>query len=179
MKKHILLTGNPGVGKTTIIKKLAAEFRNAGGFYTEEIRESGVRKGFRIITLDGKEAVLAYKGKSSFRVGKYGVNIKNLENTGVRSVTESVNDECVDTIIIDEIGKMELFSDKFREAVTKALNSNKHVIGIIHRANIPFLKNIKERKDVEIIEITPENRDNLIERLKLTSIEIRHTPHDR
>jgi nucleoside-triphosphatase len=57
-RKNILLTGHPGVGKTTLIHKvlslMSGEGReeSASGFYTEEIREGGSRKGFRIKTLD-------------------------------------------------------------------------------------------------------------------------------
>ena len=89
MKRNLLLTGNPGVGKSTIIKKLVSELkgRELKGFYTEEIREGGVRKGFNIITLDGKKGMLAHcQLKSPYRVGKYGVNISDLETIAIPAV---------------------------------------------------------------------------------------------
>ena len=104
MKSVYLLTGKPGTGKTTLIKKAIAGMDNrAGGFFTEEIREHGIRQGFRIVTLDGQDAVLAYINlKSPYRVGKYGVDRDNLEKIGVSAIERAV--EYCDLVVIDEIG---------------------------------------------------------------------------
>ncbi len=87
MTKKVLLTGRPGCGKTTLIKRVVSELaRPAGGFYTEEIRAHGERLGFKIITLDGQEALLAHVDfKTPERVGKYGLDLSALENSGRRS----------------------------------------------------------------------------------------------
>ncbi len=164
LKKNILLTGNPGVGKTTIIKKVISGLKNAGGFFTEEIRESGKRTGFRIITLDGKTGTLAYKGRGEYKIGSYSVNIKDLEEIAVKSIISAIKSK--EIIVIDEIGKMEIFSFKFRDAVIGALNSSKFVIGVIHRENSGFFREIKERDDVELMEVRVDNRDNIVDGLK-------------
>jgi nucleoside-triphosphatase len=88
VNRKILLTGRPGCGKTTLIKRVVTELAlPAGGFYTEEIRERGQRVGFKIITLEGKEAVLAHVDfKTMQRVGKYGLNLSGLETIGVEAL---------------------------------------------------------------------------------------------
>lgn len=160
--RHILITGKPRVGKTSLIKDLIPHINSCGGFYTQEITESGRRTGFEIITLDGKRGILAKKGiRSPFRLGSYGIDINDLENIGVEAVGKAIDKK--DIIIIDEIGKMELFSDRFKEVVLKALDSGKRVLGVIHREGIPFLKRIKERKDVLVLELTQDNYSNVLD----------------
>ena len=167
MKKNILFTGRPGVGKTTVIMKLISGLKEVGGFYTEEIRERGERKGFRIVTLRGKKGILAHKDlKSPYRVGKYGVNIADLENIAGQSILLALDDDEKKIVLIDEIGRMELYSPKFQEAVVKALDSPKRVIGTLQEKHNKFTDAIKQREDVEIVEVTLENRKGLTEELK-------------
>ena len=163
MKRNIFLTGPPGIGKTTIIKKWAEKIKNAGGFYTEEIRESGKRKGFKIVTLDGKEGILASCEKEGrLRVGRYTVNIKEFEDTGVKSIEKALEDKGIKYIVIDEVGRMELFSERFKKIVEKALDSDKVVIGVLTRAKDSFVDKIRMRQDVEIIEVDRTNREELV-----------------
>jgi len=111
----ILLTGGPGIGKTTIIKKWISEiYKEAGGFYTEEIREKGKRIGFKIKTINGKEGILSKIGSGKHNVGKYTVNIDIFEEIGVKALEDALKNKEVKYIVIDEIGKMELFSEKFK-----------------------------------------------------------------
>lgn len=165
--KNTLLTGNPGVGKTTIIRKIIYKIPKnlSEGFYTEEIREKGIRKGFKIICLGNagkKEGILATTDvKTNYRVGKYFVNIDDLENIAGRSIENALSDKNKKFIIIDEIGKMELFSKRFQELVIKALDSEKYVVGVIKEKPNSFTDKIKKRQDVEIIYVTAENRDNI------------------
>jgi nucleoside-triphosphatase len=158
MSKNIFLTGFPGTGKTTAIRSLidclAVPTR---GFLTEEIREHGRRTGFMIQTLDGNRGHLAHIDiKSPHRVSKYGVSIENIDSIAVPSIEVTTDEEI---IVIDEVGKMECFSEKFRAAVTKALNSPVFVIGTIARMGGGFIASVKKRPDVEVIEITRNNRD--------------------
>ena len=143
MPNVYLLTGSPGVGKTTVIREaIAGSKARAGGFYTEEIRVGGVRQGFKIITLDGHDSILAHANISSHhRVGKYAVDVANLDDVAVTSLHQAINE--TDLIIIDEIGRMELFSPLFREAVLKAISSNKKVLGSIMLNHHPFADEIK------------------------------------
>jgi len=157
---NILLTGLPGAGKTTIIKRVIGEGIDAGGFYTEEMREHGRRTGFKIVTLDGRTGILAdTKRESKLRVGKYRINIQALEDLGVGSVSDAIGRK--DVVIIDEIGKMELFSERFKEVVSRALDSDKIVLGTIMYKENPFTDAIKERQDTKVIMVDKSNRDEL------------------
>ncbi|MFQ5730246.1 MAG: nucleoside-triphosphatase, partial [Waddliaceae bacterium] len=160
LKKNIFLTGAPSSGKTTVIKKVIAALPvPAKGFYTEEERV-GKRVGFMMHTLDGKQGYLAHQDiPSEFHIRRYGVNIENIETIAVPAITP------VDRqiIILDEIGKMECFSTKFIEAATQALNSPNIVVGTITFGGTEFILRVKEREDIEIIEVTHENRDQLPE----------------
>jgi len=111
---NILLTGPPQSGKSTLIEKVIKRVkRPATGFFTRELREKGKRVGFLIETLDGKTGLLAHQNiKSNYRVGKYKVNIKDLDQIAVPSMLPSTDDQIV---VIDEIGKMECFSRLFKE----------------------------------------------------------------
>lgn len=163
--KHILLTGRPRTGKTTLLKRIIKDLKSfLGGFYTEEITTDNKRVGFRIKTLDGKEGILAMEGlKSGFRLGKYGINVEDLEAIGVKAVEDAVKTK--DVVVIDEIGKMELFSQKFKDVVLKALDSNKRVMGVIHREDTKFLNDIKSRKDVAVFEVNLDNHDEIIKKI--------------
>ena len=166
-KNNILLTGKPGIGKTTIIKKIVEKYKeHSAGFYTEEIKEKGGRVGFKIKNITGDEGILSHINiKSNCNVGKYGVNINVIDSVGVSAVENGLECNQTELIIIDEIAKMELFSRNFREIVISTLNSSKIVIATIQEKNIPFLNKIKERADVEIFRITIQNRDNILENI--------------
>jgi nucleoside-triphosphatase len=162
---NYLLTGHPGVGKTTIIKKLLEKLKlPAGGFYTEEIREDNIRKGFAVATLSGFKGVLAHRNfKSRYKVGKYGVGVYTLNRIGVKEVQMCLMEKKI--IVIDEIGKMELLSPQFQEVVEKALNADNPVLGTITLAHHPFAQKVKDREDVKIFEVTKENRDEVFKTL--------------
>lgn len=161
MIKNIFLTGLPGSGKTTLIKEIIKEIKvPAFGFFTQEIRKEKERVGFKIVTLRKKEGILAHKDlKSYFRVSKYKVNLEDLEEIGVKEIKEGLKKDCV--IIIDEIGKMELFSKKFREVVKEALESKNKVLGTIKLISDPFTEKIKKRKDTKILILTRKNREEI------------------
>jgi len=161
VKKNFLITSPPGTGKTTAIKNfinLAKEKFKMSGFITEEIRDRyGNRTGFRIITIDGKIGILADVNlKTREKVGKYGVNLKDIDDIAVPSI-----DLNSDVIIIDEIGKMECLSKNFVQKVFLALDSNKIVVGTVKEKGDEIINRIKSRDDVELIKLTLENRDEI------------------
>ena len=159
MKKNIFLTGAPSSGKTTVIKKVIAGLdRPANGFYTQEERIGGKRVGFMMKTLDGRKGLLAHQDISSeFHIRRYGVSIENIESVAVPSIMPVYRD----IIILDEIGKMECFSGVFKDAALRALDSPNIVIGTITFGGDDFIMAVKSREDLEIHEVTPDNRDSL------------------
>lgn len=165
MGKTILLTGRPRVGKTTIIKDVVGRLPGqAGGFYTEEIRERGQRQGFKIVTLEGQEGILAHVSiRSRMRVSKYGVNLADLEGIGVAAIREAIAYK--DYVVIDEIGKMELFSQVFKDAVWAAIHSDKPVLGTITLRPHPWADSVKALPQVTIVEVTEANRDKIAQRI--------------
>lgn len=165
MKKHILLTGKPGVGKTTVIKKIVPLLGvDAGGFYTEEIRVMDRRMGFRIITLDGKDGILAHVDcNSNYKVGKYRVDLDSFESVAIPTLEKAIKDKAI--IVIDEIGKMELFSMKFKELVSNILDGEKTLLCVIKENGDVFTENIKKRGDVTMITVNYENRECLPEKV--------------
>ena len=158
----ILLTGRPGCGKTTLIKRVVKEVAlPAGGFYTEEIRERGGRIGFKIITLEGEEAVFARVDfKTPERLGKYGLDLSALETMAVAALRTAARARQL--VVIDEIGPMEIRSAIFRETVNEALDSGAPILGTITARSFPFTDAIKKRPDITMIEVRPNNRDQLI-----------------
>ena len=162
MANVYLLTGSPGTGKTTIVREAIASSKiKAGGFYTEEIRSGGVRQGFRIITLDRQNAILAHIDISSpHRVSKYGVNTENLDRVGVAAIYQAIEES--DLIVIDEIGKMEIFSPNFREAVLKAIDSGKKVLGTIMLSPHTFADEIKRKPKVKVVQVSRANHDQVL-----------------
>lgn len=158
---NILITGRPGVGKTTLIKKVIKDVDTASGFFTAEMREKGKRVGFAIETVDGSKGILAHVGiQGKYTVSKYRVNLSDIETVCVPSL-----DIKSDLIVIDEIGKMELFSDQFRERVLRALDTGKVIATIMEQPH-PFTDDIKKREDVELVTVTGETRDELVGILK-------------
>lgn len=158
-KKNIFLTGAPSSGKTTVIKKVIERLGSGmNGFYTEEERINDRRVGFLMHTTSGKKGYLAHQDiESRFHIRRYGVSIENIENIAASSIAPEDNN----IIILDEIGKMECFSDVFKAAAIKALDSSNIVIGTITFGGDDFILKIKERSDIEITEVTLENRDLL------------------
>ncbi len=136
----------------------------AGGFYTEEMRSQGVREGFRLVTLDGEDAVLAHVNiNSPYRVSKYGVDIGGLERVGVPALRRATQ-QC-DLVVIDEIGKMELFSANFREVVFQIIDSGKRILGTIMLKPNPWADAIKRQPQVNLITVTRDNSPQVLEEL--------------
>ena len=172
-KKNLLVTGLPGVGKTTLIKNLAEALKNFHpvGFYTEEIREGGERKGFALVSLEGKRRLLSHKEIRSFhRVGAYKVDIKGFED-----FLDSISffNPLARLVIIDEIGKMECLCDQFVKLLEEILDSEKWVIATIALKGSGLIEKIKKRQNIRLFEITRENKDALFSEI-LEEVKIRN-----
>ena len=160
-KKNILITGRPGAGKTTLIRKLSEQLKDLHpvGFYTEEIRENKMRKGFELVGFSGNKGILSNVNiRSPYHVGKYKVNLKGFE-LFLESLT--LKDDSAILIIIDEIGKMECFSPSFRKLIRETLNSKKLFIATISLKGSGFIDEIKRRDDIELVLLTEDNRNFL------------------
>ena len=166
MKRILLLTGSPGVGKTTVLTKAAEVFRmkgvSVGGMISREVRENSVRVGFEILDLtSGKHGWLAHVNQQNGPiVGKYHVNLDDLDKIGATAVIEAI--EKCDAIAIDEIGPMELFSQKFKQAARQALASRKHVLAVVHaKAKDPIITLALNRVDAEVFTVTVGTQETL------------------
>ena len=136
----------------------------AGGFYTEEIRNQGVREGFRLVTLNGEGTILAHVSiHSRYRVSKYGVDIDGLERVGVPALCKAAR-QC-HLVVVDEIGKMELFSANFREAVSQVIDSGVRILGTIMLNPNPWADAIKCQPQVNLITLTRDNYHQVLEEL--------------
>jgi nucleoside-triphosphatase len=158
---RILLEGRPGSGKTTLARRLVAGLRERDipvtGFTTEELRERGRRVGFAIETVEGERGVLAHVDFAGPpRVGKYGVDLDALERLAIPALQASD-----DLVVIDELGKMELASERFRAAVDELLATPADVVATVHTFRHPFTDALKARSDVEVLQVTSANRDDL------------------
>lgn len=171
MKKRLLLiTGSPGVGKTTLLLKVAEALKakgiNVGGMISRDVRTSGSRVGFEVTDLSsGNKGWLAsVHQERGPQVGKYRVDIDDLNDVGVKAILDAC--EKLDAVVVDEIGPMELFSEKFREAVKKAVESKMLVVSAIHwKMGGELIDSIKKREDAEIHILTSENRDHVLEEI--------------
>ena len=163
---NIILTGVPGIGKTTLIESIASALGDrAGGVVTREIREGGCRTGFAIESLDGERRVLASKHiRQGPRIGPYRVDVENLEAVGVGALRRALGRRQV--VVIDEIGKMELISPDFRAMILEALESDLPTIATMGVSKHAFMEAVRKRPDVKIIGITAENRDGLQNRVE-------------
>lgn len=163
MPRNILLTGRPGVGKTTLILRLLeALHRPASGFYTREIRGRGTRLGFEAVCLDGRRTILAHVGMpSQWRVSKYYVQLPAFEEEVLPAIEPDML-PARGILVIDEIGRMECLSSRFRQAVLRALDADVPLLGTVGLQDDPFLRAVRERADVRLVTVQPDNRDRLV-----------------
>lgn len=166
---NILLTGKPRAGKTTLMERVVERLRREApglrlaGFTTAELRDAaGERSGFAIVTLGGERATLARAGlESRVRVGRYGVDLEAFERLALPELAR----RDADLMIVDEIGKMECASGRFRRAVEDALDAPVAVLATLGISGVPFFQALRERPDVEVITVMPRNRDALVDEL--------------
>ena len=160
------MTGPPGIGKTSVLRRVVPELKNrdydVGGMICREVREGGLRVGFEIMDLStGQRGWLAHVNQSTGpKIGKYRVNLTDLDVIGAGSILDALQN--ADILAVDEIGPMELLSPAFSNALLKAVESSKPLLGTIHyRLSNSLVDRIKMREDTEILKVTYENRENL------------------
>ena len=162
--RALLITGTPGVGKTTVLRRIIAQLdaKRLRGFYTEEIREAGERCGFRLVGLDGEERVIAHVAfPKRYRVGKYGVDVAALDY----AATLLAPDPTIDVYLVDEIGKMECMSERFISAMRTLLAGRTPVVATVGLRGGGFIAEVKRLEMCTLWEVTRENRGELPSRI--------------
>ncbi|RZF48826.1 hypothetical protein LSTR_LSTR003206 [Laodelphax striatellus] len=172
--RQILLTGSPGVGKTTLVVSVCSVLSTSQislkGFYTQESRIGSSRIGFDVITVDGKtRGILARKfhGDSAQRkpkVGPYEVELSSFESIALPALEMGSPSENKNSImIIDEIGKMEMFSRQFEKRVREIFRDERCLVlaTVPSVAKLPLVESLKALDSSFLIEVTRENRNEL------------------
>lgn len=159
LTRVLWLTGLPGVGKTTVIRRVAKALsgQRLGGFYTEEIRKGGIRQGFRLQSFHGGSAVMAHVDfPKDYRVGRYGVDVGAIDEL---SFTALSLEPPADVYLVDEVGKMECLSARFSDALLALLNRPCTLVGTIARSGGGLIAELKRWPQSALWEVTRENRD--------------------
>lgn len=164
--ENVLLTGRPGVGKTTAAESVVESARDRGkavrGVFSPEVREGDERVGFRVKDVStGRSEVMAHieysEGPS---VGKYGVDVETVDEVA----REAVVAEDADLVVVDEIAPMETHSEAFVDGVRGVLDSETPIVGVVQEAReTGFVGSVKEREDATMVRVTEENRDEVPE----------------
>ena len=158
---RFLLEGRPGAGKTTAAARLVEMLRAEGvavtGLLTRELRDGARRVGFALETLDGRQGMLAHVAvRGPTRVGRYGVVLDDLERLAIPALRARA-----DVVVVDELGRMELASGPFREAVTELLDRPVPFVATVHAHAHPFTDALKRRPSVVTVRLTRANRDEV------------------
>ncbi|WMW21450.1 NTPase [Methanolobus mangrovi] len=160
---RIAVTGKPGVGKSTVVARAVEKLDlKACGIRTAEILVNGKRQGFSIEDISaGRKGVLSHVRCSGPKLGKYHVNLADLDGIGAEAIKNAI--DC-DVVVIDEVGPMELKSENFIRAVEGALDSARSILAVLHRSSEhPLAQRI--RKEFEVLTVDEDNRDDLPERI--------------
>ena len=159
----LFLTGDPGCGKTTVVRRVAERLAPKvamTGFWTEELREGDTRTGFRGVTLDGRDFLLAHvREKGVAKVGPYGVVLEGLERVGVDALRPA---PATRLVVLDEVGKMESFSTAFRDAVEALLASPVPVLGTVAVHGVGFPKRVRQDRRIELVRMSRASRDAMV-----------------
>lgn len=160
----LLLTGRPGVGKTTIIRAVGERLRDMqpAGFYTEEIRAGRERRGFRLVTFDGETGIMADVDFLPPRVGRYGVDVAMIDRFAA-SLPDATKQAPV--CLVDEIGKMECLSKVFVRTVRDLIESGRTIVATVGERGGGFIDEVKHHDEAELWRVTETTRDELPDRV--------------
>lgn len=164
-----VVTGPPGIGKSAFVSKVIMRLKSrgiiVGGCTTLEKRVKGARVGFELRDLStGNTGELAsVSGKLGPRVGKYRVNLGDLSSVGAQGLSRAATSS--EVIVIDELGPMELVGPEFRRSAKLCIDSGKPLVAVVHeRLDDDLINEVKEKAN-EVMVLSLENRDALVEEL--------------
>ena len=162
---RLLLEGRPGSGKTTVaarhVELVRADGMSVSGFLTRELRAAGKRVGFALETLDGRRGLLAHVGiRGGARVGRYGIVLDDLERLAIPALSADAH-----LVVADELGKMELGSGPFLDAVSALFERRVAVVATVHTSAHPFTDDLKSRPSVTVLQVTRARRADLPARI--------------
>ncbi len=166
MEGAVFVTGEPGVGKSTVVERAVEILRQRGfdvaGVRSPEVREDGERRGFDVVDVSsGRRERMADVGYGAPSVGKYGVDVE-----AVDAIAQEVFSRDADVYVVDEVAPMEVKSDVFVDEVRRILDEDPAVLGVVHQASDSgLIGDVKDRNDVRVVEVTEGNRDSLPEML--------------
>jgi nucleoside-triphosphatase len=164
---RLLLEGRPGIGKTTVARRLLHLLQEAGvpvgGFTTAELRTGGRREGFLVEAVSGAQEVLAHVDlPGPPRVGRYGVDLAAFDRVALPALRTP---RTSGVVVVDELGKMELASAPFRDAVMQLLDRDVAVVATVHQAHHQFTDAVRRRPGIGVVWVTEATRDALPEQL--------------
>jgi nucleoside-triphosphatase THEP1 len=159
----LFLTGDPGCGKTTVLRRVVTRLGGSvpmSGFLTEEVLETGRRRGFQGVTLSGESFPLADRDlDSELRVGPYGVTLEGLETVGLDALRPGASTRL---LVLDEVGKMEAFSEPFRDRVQEMLDGETPLLATVASHGVGFVKRIRQDRRVTLLRMRRRGRDAMV-----------------
>jgi nucleoside-triphosphatase len=168
MYKKFFITGYPGSGKTTIFNDIVTKLKknlselSIYGFITKEVRRKGIRVGFSIENFHDEKGILSHIDyKNGPRVGKYGVDLQDLEKVGINTLLNALRKPKAKIIAIDEIGKMELFHPEFLKILDRIIASDKIMIATISYKMTELLTKFKNRRDTCVFNLENAPKDSI------------------
>lgn len=166
LTRHVFVTGEKGVGKSTLLRRLLAERGLAcAGFETRLLMRDGQRRGF---TLHGFVEMPPWENDCivSVRMAeRKSVPVLPVFNeNGVKMLQKSL-EAPAPCVLMDELGKLEREADAFCAQVLRVLDSPKRVLGVLQQCEAPLLSAIRARTDVTVLTVTADNRDELLQAL--------------